>query len=494
LAVVDLAAAKVTGDVTVSAAPAGVALSADRLVWYASGGTTAHVLDRADLSAAETTVTLPGTTGTPYLGIAGRWLVVARSVPASSDYWATCPATTHGRPPRGRRRGHPAPAREHLGHPDTGRRSAGRGRRRLRALGGAQGRRHGGGRADADGGDRRTAGGRDDRPAVAAERQPGHRRGRQQPLPRLLTPGGSRRWARPTRRARSHLAHLERLRKDGPVLRRRRAHGGGSTPTPPPTPGSSVQSLDDTDSAGFFFPSAAGTVLDITGRYAIVNGSSPAKQYVGDLGVYSDLKPIVTRSVTAASVWGAKLWTPGTANGVVTAKDLKTGKVTDTVSTGAPCVAKELQVVGRWVYWSCGPTGKAGVWDRTAKKNITVPSGEALLGDGYLVRHDTAAGPSSSPPSPAAPRATRTIGALAAGAGNSSLRGVSWTVDKFGGPAAYVDADRRIHLVPSGVAPAAARLTESGATDNTSGPGRSATRGGSTARCSPGPPPPGRRR
>jgi hypothetical protein len=80
LALVDLTAAKVTGDVTVSAAPTTLALSADRLVWYAYGS-TAHVLDRTDLSAPETTVPLPGTEGTPYLGIAGRWLVVARSVP-----------------------------------------------------------------------------------------------------------------------------------------------------------------------------------------------------------------------------------------------------------------------------------------------------------------------------------------------------------------------------------------------------------------------------
>ncbi|GGS14709.1 hypothetical protein GCM10010269_62340 [Streptomyces humidus] len=58
---------------------------------------------------------------------------------------------------------------------------------------------------------------------------------------------------------------------------------------------------------------------------------------------------------------------------MVTAKDLKTGKTTDTVSTGAPCVRKELQAVGRWIHWSCGPTATAGVWDRTAKKNIPAP-------------------------------------------------------------------------------------------------------------------------
>ncbi|MGX1480878.1 UNVERIFIED_CONTAM: hypothetical protein RKD50_009686 [Streptomyces canus] len=58
-------------------------------------------------------------------------------------------------------------------------------------------------------------------------------------------------------------------------------------------------------------PSTSGALLYVTGRYAIVNGSSPAKQYMGDLGVYSDLQPIVTRSVTAASVGGTKVWTPG---------------------------------------------------------------------------------------------------------------------------------------------------------------------------------------
>lgn len=86
LALVDLATAQVTDAVTVPIAPTGVALSADRLVWW-SDTTTAHVLDRTDLSAAETTVPLPGTEGTPSVGIAGRWLVVARSVPSHPGDW-----------------------------------------------------------------------------------------------------------------------------------------------------------------------------------------------------------------------------------------------------------------------------------------------------------------------------------------------------------------------------------------------------------------------
>jgi hypothetical protein len=60
---------------------------------------------------------------------------------------------------------------------------------------------------------------------------------------------------------------------------------------------------------------------------------------------------------------------------------------------------------------------------------------------------------------------TRTIGNLAPG--TPSVRGVNWTVDKFGGPAAYVDADHRIHLVPSGVAAQALGVVESEATGNT---------------------------
>ncbi|WP_405531027.1 hypothetical protein OG426_53770 [Streptomyces canus] len=227
-----------------------------------------------------------------------------------------------------------------------------------------------------------------------------------------------------------------------------------------PAGGSFVQSVFKNDVAGFFrVPSTSGALLYVTGRYAIVNGSSPAKQYIGGLGVYSDLQPIVTRSVAAASVWGTKVWTPGSGTGVVTAKDLKTGKVTDTIATGAPCVPKELQTMGRWIYWSCGPTSTAGVWDRTAKKNIAVPSGEILLGDGYVVRHDTADGALLLTSFADGTAATRKIGDLAAG--GSTRRGVTWTVDKFGGPVAYVDADRRIHLVPSGTATQALGVIES---------------------------------
>ncbi len=465
LALVDLAAAKVTGDVTVSAAPMAVALSADRLVWYASG-TTAHVLDRADLSAAETTVRVPGTGGNPYLGIAGRWLVFARSAPTSSELGDVSGQPLMAVPLAG------GDALTLLRHANTSVTPTPDGG--LLVAGGTDSAHWAVRKVSDTGAATPTLTEVTAVPPVAAKidrlsLQNGNLatdEADSSAVPsvftrRISTAGtsysaGTRTW---------HMG--SGYGRTGPY-----SAGDGRTVmvypgSAPDGPGSSLQSLDANDSAGFFFPSTAGTVLDITGRYAIVNGTSPTRQYVGDLGVYSDLKPILTRSVTAASVWGARLWTPGTANGLVTARDLRTGKTTDSVSTGAPCIPKELQAVGRWIYWSCGPAASAGVWDRTAKKNIPVPSGEALLGDGYLVRHDTSAGALLLTDFADGSAATRRIGDLAAG--NSSLRGVSWTVDKFGGPAAYVDADRQIHLVPSGVAPQPLGLVESEATDNKHG-------------------------
>ncbi|MFE9606111.1 FG-GAP-like repeat-containing protein [Streptomyces hokutonensis] len=458
LAVVDLAAAKVVGDVAVPVAPTAVALSADRLV-YVTGGTTAHVLDRADLSATGTTVPLPGTTGTPTVGIAGRWLVVARSV-TSDDYIDSSGKQLTAVPVTG------GDAVTLLRHANTSVVPAPDGG--LLVAGGADSAHWAIRKVTDTGADAPTLTEVTAVPPVAAT------------IDRLSLQNGN---LVTDERNTSFLgAYYSRqvsitgtsYAPGAPVWQTWDGRGTGPYTTGEghavtltdgagDPSGSLVQSIDS-DPVGFYLPSAAGTVLDVSGRYVIVNGSSPAKQYVGDLGVYSDLKPIVTRSVTAASVWGTRLWTPGTGNGVVTAKDLKTGRTTDTVSTGAPCTAKELQVVGRWIYWSCGPTAAAGVWDRTAKKNITVPSGEALLGDGYLVRHDTAAGELRLTAFADGTATTRTIGTLAAGAGNSSLRGVTWTVDKFGGPAAYVDADHRIHLVPGQVAPQPLAVTESDVT------------------------------
>ncbi|MFG2568852.1 FG-GAP-like repeat-containing protein [Streptomyces sp. NPDC048567] len=211
-----------------------------------------------------------------------------------------------------------------------------------------------------------------------------------------------------------------------------------------------VSAINDEDDPRWFrMNSHYGSLVDLTGRWVILNGTNPDLQYVGDLGAY-DTKPY-SRTVRAASVWDGTLWSATKTAGVLTASDVVTQKTLSTVTTGAPCVAKEIQAVGRWLYWSCGPTGPAGVWDRTAKKNIAVPSGEALIGDGYLVRYDKAAGKLLLTGfRDGTADDTHAVGDLPATAAHA--RGAQWTVDKFGGPVAYIAADQRIHLVPSGVA------------------------------------------
>ncbi|MFD3657047.1 FG-GAP repeat domain-containing protein [Streptomyces sp. NPDC058620] len=192
-------------------------------------------------------------------------------------------------------------------------------------------------------------------------------------------------------------------------------------------------------------------LVDLTGSYYVMNAGSPATQYVDGWLTYRSSNVRMTRSATAAGVWGTRLWTASSATGALTALDIVQKKVVETVATGAPCVIKEVRAVGRWVYWNCGPSGAAGVWDRTAGKSVAVPSGPALVGDGYLVRHDRTAGKlmlsdfhtgAVAPPRPVAD--------LPAG-NTADQRGLTWAVDKFGGDIAYLDAGHAAHVVPSGV-------------------------------------------
>lgn len=194
-----------------------------------------------------------------------------------------------------------------------------------------------------------------------------------------------------------------------------------------------------------------GRYVDTTGRYFVYEAASTGRQYVDSVQPYHVQHVRLTRAVTAASVWGSRLYAPGAGNGTVTAYDLEQKKTVETLATGAPCTVRELQVVGRWVYWNCGPTGAAGVFDRTARKNVTVPSGPVLVGDGYLVRHDRAAGKlvlTDFHTGTAA--AAREIADLPAG-NTADQRRQTWSVDKFGGDIAYVDPDSTVHVVQSGV-------------------------------------------
>ncbi|WP_328904924.1 VCBS repeat-containing protein [Streptomyces sp. NBC_00234] len=191
--------------------------------------------------------------------------------------------------------------------------------------------------------------------------------------------------------------------------------------------------------------------VDLTGSYYVMNAGSPGTQYVDGRLNYRSNDVRMTRAVAAASIWGTRLWTASSTAGALTVLDIEQKKVVETVATGAPCVIKEVRAVGRWVYWNCGPAGAAGVWDRTAKKSLAVPSGPALVGDGYLVRHDRTAGKlmltDFHTGAVAAPRAVADLPA-----GNTAdQRGLTWAVDKFGGDIAYLDAAHAAHVVPSGV-------------------------------------------
>ncbi|WP_232839113.1 FG-GAP repeat domain-containing protein [Streptomyces triticisoli] len=194
-----------------------------------------------------------------------------------------------------------------------------------------------------------------------------------------------------------------------------------------------------------------GRFVDATGRYYVYNATSTGKQYVDAVNRNRSENVRLTRSITAASVWGSLLWTPGSGDGAITAYDLKTRKTVQTVATGAPCTVAELQAVGRWIYWNCGPSGAAGVYDRTAKKSVMVPSGPALVGDGYLVQHDRSADKlmlTDFHTGTAAP--ARPVADLPAG-NTADQRRLTWTVDKFGGNIAHVDAVGAVHVVRSGV-------------------------------------------
>ncbi|MEV7197553.1 VCBS repeat-containing protein [Streptomyces sp. NPDC093510] len=189
---------------------------------------------------------------------------------------------------------------------------------------------------------------------------------------------------------------------------------------------------------------AGGTITDVSGRYVLYTAAD--KQYVYRLDNYAS--PTLTRDAGPAALWGDVLWTPGTTPGTVTGYDLTAKKTVHEVTTGAGCDPTELQALGRWLYWSCGADGPAGVYDRTENRTVTVPAGEALLGDGYVVTHDKAAGKLELTTVSGGTAATRRIGDLPDT--GVSQRHVRWTVDKSGTTAAYVDDQERVHLVSSG--------------------------------------------
>ncbi|MFD4599686.1 FlgD immunoglobulin-like domain containing protein [Streptomyces sp. NPDC058464] len=198
-----------------------------------------------------------------------------------------------------------------------------------------------------------------------------------------------------------------------------------------------------------------GRIAGATGRYVLYNGGTPGVQKIVDFprGATSG-RVALSRSRTTAALWGTVLWTPGSTKGSITGHDLRTGRTTTTVTTGAHCTPTDIQAVNSRLYWSCGASGPAGVYDRAAKRNIPVPAGPspARLGDGFLVRENRTTHELVLTDVHTGTATTRVVAVLPATDQNTGAGNGRWAVDRFGGQIAYLGATYgQVWLVPSGV-------------------------------------------
>ncbi|WP_371660832.1 FG-GAP-like repeat-containing protein [Streptomyces sp. NBC_00280] len=181
-------------------------------------------------------------------------------------------------------------------------------------------------------------------------------------------------------------------------------------------------------------------VLAASGSYSVVRAG-------GTQQVRDGSKVLSSGDWSAVALWGNTLWTvrPDSSGSTVFERfSLPSMRKLDSPSLGN-CLLSDLQVVGRYVYWSCGPGKPAGIYDQKTHVEQEVPQGYARLGDGYLVSQDEDAGkllitylkgavPSNQVrtedlgPLPSPPYAP------------ADLRGRFWNVDRFGGPVAYQTA------------------------------------------------------
>ncbi|MFF3920743.1 hypothetical protein ACFYZB_46640 [Streptomyces sp. NPDC001852] len=190
-----------------------------------------------------------------------------------------------------------------------------------------------------------------------------------------------------------------------------------------------------------------GTLVDAEGPYVVYDGGSTNKQYIGDADAGGTSHVLFSRTISAAALSGSTVWVPGSTPGTLAQIDLTTRRTVQTVPTDAPCVPSELQAAAQhWVYWSCGPSGPAGVHDLATGKDIPVPAHPAQLGDGFVVEHDTAAGKLTLTDVHTDTATTTDLADLPAGPVANDRR-VTWAVDKYQGTIAYLDSGENVHLV-----------------------------------------------
>ncbi|MFJ5552949.1 FG-GAP-like repeat-containing protein [Streptomyces sp. NPDC093225] len=204
-----------------------------------------------------------------------------------------------------------------------------------------------------------------------------------------------------------------------------------------------------------FAETTGGSLADVSDGYVLFNsgGAAPA-QYVAEFG-----RQLLKRSVRTAALDAGVLWSATSTAGRLEKRSTPTSSAV-TVETGAPCMPEELQARGRWLYWSCGSTGPAGVFDTVTETSKAVPAGDVLLGDGFTVRHDHTA--KNLVLTDARTGTSRTLAAGVPVMGLALDRRVRWAVDEFTNLVAWVDAAEKVHVRSAGIAPSPLTVTESG--------------------------------
>lgn len=210
--------------------------------------------------------------------------------------------------------------------------------------------------------------------------------------------------------------------------------------------------LDTTTSRNEPTGDSGGRIPGGSGRYVLYNGGSGTQKVVDFPNGTTAGETTLSRARTAAAVWGQVMWTPGSTQGAVEGKHLKTGQTVATIATGAPCTPTDIQAVNTWLYWSCGST--AGVYDRATNRKITVPAdnGPARLADGFLLRENRTTHELLLTDFHTGTAATRTLVKLPTADQNAGGSNGRWAVDRFGGHIAYLNGTYgEISIVPSGV-------------------------------------------
>ncbi|MFJ7066389.1 hypothetical protein [Streptomyces sp. NPDC101115] len=192
-------------------------------------------------------------------------------------------------------------------------------------------------------------------------------------------------------------------------------------------------------------PVADATAIDAAGNYVLAQQGTT--KYVADLDndgtTASDVKLTIPNS-TAAALWDAKVWKAAATPGQIDSYNLRTGSTSAPIDIKSGCKPTELQAVNRWIYWACG-TDKAGVYDLGNMMGFPVATGDALLGDGFVVHHVA----DELQATEVLTGRTFKVADLAEGTGSG--RRSTWTVDKFGGGVAFVDGQKNIRVKKVGV-------------------------------------------